>query len=450
MPKEIIPVSGLHCRACETLITDSLLEVPGVKSARVDFKKAEAEVEFTDLTKLSDLHQAIKKSGYHVGRDSSSWFSRDKSEWRDLLLAALVVLILILLLSLFGFKLQPNIAGTPQSLLGVLLVGLAAGFSTCMALTGGLLLGLSAKYSAKHPETSVTSRLLPQGLFNFGRLVSYALLGGIIGLVGTALEISPLVWAILTLIVSFVMLILGLQLVAVFPRINRFSLTLPNWIKINKNEAYSHFGAVILGALTFFLPCGFTQAMQLYAVSSGSFLSGSVIMLVFAIGTLPGLLLAGLAGSLAKGIWGQRLFKLIGILIIVFALYNLANSWNLLGVTNWFSKDASACSTQDQTAGVCPLVNPDLVQVIKVTYTQKNDIIPSTITVKVNEPVRLEINPLDSASGCMSTIMIPGLYNKAIRIIKDESIVMEFTPTKIGTYPITCAMGVKRGELVVE
>ncbi|MDR2416217.1 MAG: sulfite exporter TauE/SafE family protein [Candidatus Peribacteria bacterium] len=39
--------------------------------------------------------------------------------------------------------------------------------------------------------------------------------------------------------------------------------------------------------MTFFVPCGFTFAMQLYAMQTGSFLSGGVVMLLFAVGTLP-------------------------------------------------------------------------------------------------------------------------------------------------------------------
>ena len=61
---------------------------------------------------------------------------------------------------------------------------------------------------------------------------------------------------------------------------------------------YSDPRAAVLGVATFFLPCGFTQAVQVYALSTGSPLTAGAIMAVFAIGTAPGLLaLAGLRPS---------------------------------------------------------------------------------------------------------------------------------------------------------
>ncbi len=82
-------------------------------------------------------------------------------------------------------------------------------------------------------------------------------------------------------------------------------------------------------------------------------------------------------------------------------------------------------------------------------YTKSKDIAPSSFTVKAGEKVRLEINPIDTASGCMSDIMIPGLVEKPQPLVKGKKVVMEFTPQKPGTYKITCAMGVQRGVIHV-
>jgi plastocyanin domain-containing protein len=50
----------------------------------------------------------------------------------------------------------------------------------------------------------------------------------------------------------------------------------------------------------------------------------------------------------------------------------------------------------------------------------------------------------------MYNIKIPGLYEKPIRLLAGRQIVMDFTPTEIGEYPITCGMGMQRGLLIVE
>ena len=60
-------------------------------------------------------------------------------------------------------------------------------------------------------------------------------------------------------------------------------------------------GAFVLGAATFFLPCGFTQALQLYVLAKGSFTTGALTMLAFALGTLPALLSLSAVSSFATG-----------------------------------------------------------------------------------------------------------------------------------------------------
>ncbi|MEI6692279.1 MAG: cupredoxin domain-containing protein [Chlorobium sp.] len=94
---------------------------------------------------------------------------------------------------------------------------------------------------------------------------------------------------------------------------------------------------------------------------------------------------------------------------------------------------------------------PGGVKTFTILYSNsKRNIAPNTFTVKTGEKVRLEVNPLDTASGCMNTIMVPGLWDKPEPIIKGKKIVMEFTPTHPGTYKITCAMGVNRGVIIVK
>ncbi len=440
--KIVIPIVGMHCRACETLVQEKLAKVTGVSGIKVSTVKGQAEIEASSDINQKELEQAVRDAGYQVGQESKSWLNTKSSVWRDLILAAVVFGLVYIIFKSFNINPMWSLAGSPESLFSILLVGLVAGFSTCMALTGGLIVSLTARYSQKHPEATGWKRFQPHLYFNIGRLLSYFILGGVIGLVGSVLKISPLVWAILTMIVGVVMLLLGLQLTEAMPKISNWSLALPGQTaKILKREdkSYSHFGAGILGALTFFLPCGFTQAMQLYAMTTGSFFAGAAVMFIFALGTLVGLLVAGLATSFIKGKAAQIFFHVIGVLLILFALANIANAWNLLGVRGLIgSDDSPSVSASGQ------------VQELKTTFTLKGDINPNNFTVKAGDKVRLEIDVQDNGSGCMSTIMIPGLYNRAVTLVKGQTIVMEFTPKTKGEYPITCAMGVKRGTLIVQ
>ena len=88
-------------------------------------------------------------------------------------------------------------------------------------------------------------------------------------------------------------------------------------------------------------------------------------------------------------------------------------------------------------------------QLIKASYTRDKDIVPNQFTVKVNQPVRFEIAVNEDGQGCMGSITLPGLTNQVYGLTKGQPIIFEFTPTTIGAYNITCAMGVPRGIIQV-
>jgi sulfite exporter TauE/SafE len=96
----------------------------------------------------------------------------------------------------------------------------------------------------------------------------------------------------------------------------------------------------LIGGATFFLPCGFTQSMQVYAVSTGSLVTGALTMFFFALGTLPVLALLSFT-SFAIRARGQQgvFFKSVGLLVILFAVFNVANGLAAIGVIqpvfNW-------------------------------------------------------------------------------------------------------------------
>src|SRR3989338_267271 len=107
----------------------------------------------------------------------------------------------------------------------------------------------------------------------------------VLGLVCNAIGINFTFTAILGLVAFLVMLLLGLNLVGVF---KKHKVTLPsNIFNFFRKIEHKTFTPLVIGFGTFFLPCGFTQSMQVVAFSSGSFMSGFLIMFAFALGTLP-------------------------------------------------------------------------------------------------------------------------------------------------------------------
>lgn len=563
--KIVVPVCGLHCKSCELLIEDRLSEIKGVKTSAASFSKSEVEISYNgEAPSSEEIARAIKQAGYKVGREDEQFkfFNHDKKVYLDFALSFIALIVLYFILKVLGLNnLNINTTGSSLGVPVILLIGLTAGFSTCMALVGGLVLGISAKHSEAHPEAKAFSKIKPHLFFNLGRILGYAILGGLLGLIGSALKLSGTTLGIIILIAGLFMLIMGLQLIDIFPWSNKIKITLPKglsrFLKLDtKNKKYSHTGTVILGALTFFLPCGFTQAMQVYAVSTGSFWVGGIAMGLFALGTAPGIFGVGTLAALAKGRFAQFFFRFAGLAVIVFAILNIQSGLVLTGLdfkatpqaiisndpnvtiendvqvvkmretgqgyepnnftivknlpVKWviISEDQFSCASDlimkkydirrtlksgENIIEFMPtetgllkfscsmgmytgyftvvdggsVVNQNQIktdsqinygnasvdnkqQIINSVFTLKDDIKPNTFTVKVNQPVRYVVAVKEDGLGCMYNIKIPELYETPIRLSAGRQIVMEFTPTEKGQYPITCGMGMQRGLLIVE
>ncbi|TSC93810.1 MAG: Heavy metal transport/detoxification protein [Candidatus Berkelbacteria bacterium Licking1014_85] len=569
--KKTVPITGMHCRSCEIVLTDKLKNITGVENVNVSLKSKTATI-ISDKNISDDLvEQKVNEAGYKVGAETpKQWINLEKNNLNDLGLAFCYLLIFYLVFRYLGIsKINVGSLSNPSSLFIVLLIGLTAGISTCMALVGGLVLGISAKHAELHPEASLMQKFRPHIFFNIGRIISYIFFGGIIGLAGSAFQLSGQSLGIITVIVGLVMLLVGLQLTELFPKLSDFSFSLPSGIskilgiKKRHQKEYSHVNSMLTGAMTFFLPCGFTQAMQVYAISTGSFSKGAMIMGLFALGTMPGLLSVGGLTSAIKGVFAQRFFKFAGLLVVFLALFNISNGANLLGINLQFlrfsntnasnnsdanlpvnegdiqiikmdqisngyqpnnfsikkgvpvkwiinSKAPNSCASAlyskklnirqflkagdnifeftpteigridfscsmgmyrgwfDVVENPSAQINPQNnnitttiikntkgtidknIQILQATYTVANDIQPKTFTVKVNKPARLEIEALEDGRGCMGSIAIPELVENFDQLEKGKTTVFEFTPKNKGAYNITCAMGARRAQIIVE
>ncbi|MFH0969183.1 MAG: sulfite exporter TauE/SafE family protein [Patescibacteria group bacterium] len=449
MRKIIIPIKGMHCKSCELLIEENVSKIPNVHKADAIYKKSILEVyHYNHLNPdMNQIEESVRSAGYDIGQDEKKGLiSKNPSDYKDLGIAFLFLVGLYFILKNFGI-LSSNFgfsSANPSSLSVVFLVGLTAGISTCMALVGGLVLGVSARHSEKHPEATPLQKFRPHLFFNMGRILLFTLFGGILGSLGSVFQFSSLTLGIITIVVGAVMLIVGFQLTEIFPFLNRIKITLPKFIskKVGANrheKEYSHKSSMLLGGMTFFLPCGFTQAMQLYAISTGSFLTGALVMGTFALGTAPGLLGIGGLTAVVKGIFARRFFKFAGILVIFFSLFNISNGYNLTG---WQIGSQSAVNNSQSTSGQDPNVTlQNGVQIVKMTQSAQG-YSPKTFTIKKGIPVKWTIDAQEPYS-CSSTITISKL-NITKRLTKGENVI-EFTPTEIGALKFSCSMGMYTG-----
>lgn len=448
MNKIIVPIKGMHCRSCEILIEQSLKNISGVKKVEADYKSGKAAVFFDAksgveikefVAELSEsIRQSVKDSGYEIGyKNKLEWISQDINDYIYLSYGFLILAVLYFAAKSFGlFSLDINTENA--SLFVVLMVGLVAGVSTCMALVGGLVLSISARHAEAHPEITVKQKFTPHIYFNLGRVLGFGFLGGVLAMLGSVVQPSAGTLGLMTIIIGGVMIFLGLKLVEIFPALKEKSISLPKSISkflgINKEQKeYSHRGSFITGALTFFLPCGFTQAMQLYAVSSGSFWSGAAIMALFALGTAPGLLGIGGLASVFKGKKARVFFAATGIAVIILGWVNISNGSQLV----------FQGGPQNSVAGA--ISNSSDVQEVKMTQGGSG-YSPSVLTVEKGKKVKWIITSTSQFS-CASSIVMPK-YRISKNLVKGENII-EFTPIEAGEIPFSCSMGMYRGKFIV-
>lgn len=278
------------------------------------------------------------------------------------------------------------------------LIGLTAGVSSCMALIGGLILGISAKWNQEHSESSAFSRFAPHLYFHLGRILGFGLLGGILGLFGSVIHFSNLFLGFTTLVVGIIMVLLGLNLTNLSPRLGSFSLKLPKFLGKNiDGEDSGKIPTMITGAATFFLPCGFTLAMQAYAVSTGNFMMGALAMALFALGTVPGLLSIGFVSAVLRGDLLKKFFTFTGVIVLLLGIFNFSNGYTLL------SLGATA------PAIVSPASDSANLEVQEVRMVQDGDgYTPSKISIDAGKKIRWIITGKNQYT-CSTQIIVPQL-----------------------------------------
>ena len=215
----------------------------------------------------------------------------------------------------------------------------------------------------------------------------------------------------------------------------------------SSSDGYSHQEAFIGGALTFFLPCGFTQAMQIYAMTTGSFALGALIMFLFALGTMPGLLGIGALSSVLKGTPARIFFRFVGLVVLVLGFFNLANGYNLSGIiipSPSINFGSPATSLGQVAAPLAPVV-VNGQQIVNMTQAA-NGYSPNQFTVKKGIPVKWVIDS-QNAYTCSASIRMPA-YNIA-QFLQAGQNVIAFTPTQTGNNRFTCGMGMFSGNFNV-
>lgn len=325
-------VHGMHCNSCVVMTESKIGDLPNISKVTSNLKNHSVEIvgDFGDKTEaeiVEELTMQLKPLSYTVSVEKQIT-KKNWSEFKIAIPIALAFAVLFVVLQKIGLI---NLVSSGNVTYGTaFVIGIIASLSTCMAVVGGLVLSMSATFAKEGDKVK------PQLMFHGGRIVSFFVLGGVIGAIGSAFTLTTSATFILSLIIGVVMIILGINLLDVFPWAKKLQPSMPKFLSkhaLGVSKFNHTFTPLLVGIATFFLPCGFTQSMQLYTLTTGSFLKGGLTMLSFALGTLPVLALVSFSSfSIQNSSKAGIFFKTAGLVVIMFALFNLINSLVVIGV----------------------------------------------------------------------------------------------------------------------
>lgn len=442
-------ISGMTCVSCQNKIEGKLRNTAGVKTATVSYSAGTADVTYdTDIISLKNIIEAIEKLDYKVLTENGHPASNLGRTAGFLLLIASFYWLLEQF-GLLNLLVPSQLADTRMGYGMLFIIGLVTSVH-CVAMCGGINLSQCIPRGEAGGEQSRSAAFIPTFLYNLGRVISYTVIGFLLGLVGmliggeTSVGLPTMLQGILKLVAGMFMVIMGINMLGLFPWLQRFTPRMPRIFaqKVNAEKARSH-SPLIVGLLNGLMPCGPLQSMQIVALASGNPFAGALSMFLFSLGTVP--LMFGL-GSIVSALgkkFTSRVMTVGAVLVVVLGLAMLAQGISLSG----FSLPALRPDSQTQTPGTADdsAKIEDGVQVINSTLAPGRY---PNITVQEGIPVRWVIDaPEGSINGCNNRMLIQD-YGIEHSFKTGENII-EFTPNKTGTIRYSCWMGMIRGNITV-
>lgn len=456
-------IGGMKCVNCQNKIEQVVKKTPGVESAKVSYQKGTADIAFDpDWVTLEELRQVIREAGYEVLLEPAVR-KPDFGRTAPLLILIFFLYWMLQHSGILNLLVPSELADTGMGYGMLFLIGILTSVH-CIAMCGGINLSQCIPRSAGK-EDSRFGAFQSAVLYNLGRVISYTGIGFLLGLAGmlvgktSGAGISPFFQGILKMAAGVFMVILGINMLGIFPWLRRFQLQLPRFLvrTVNRKKAGSS-QPFVIGLLNGLMPCGPLQSMQIVALASANPFAGALSMLAFSLGTVPLMLGLGSFVAMLGKRFSAKVMETGAVLVVVLGLAMLSQGGNLSGlfysgmewnaagqqqvyaVSGEAEPDTSASETNDLGATA-----EDGVQIIESTLTGGRY---PNITVTAGIPVRWIIQvPKGALNGCNYRMLL-NAYGITHTFSEGENII-EFTPEKTGTVPYTCWMGMIRGNIFV-
>lgn len=418
-------IRGMHCPACETRLVKALSKLNGMVAVSASFPENLVRVEYNpDICKPETIAAAISHAGYELQIDQPAPAKKSNS-----LLPLVLIFGMVVVLSQYSGSL--DMTASLQGQVTYLLLFTIGIFTSlhCVGMCGGIMLSQSLNQAG-----TKTAALVPALSYNAGRLISYTLLGGLVGALGSILSLSLEFMALFTIAAGFFMALMGLNMAGFNLGRKWLRLPLPSG---NFSRPKTPF---VVGLLNGLMPCGPLQTMQLYALSTGSASAGATAMFVFALGTIPLMLTFGSLSALLSKQATSRLLKFSGVFIIVLGLVMTNRGLSLAGWNLPFSQVA----TQSTTGSALKAEMSDGTQTLTITADQ-NGYTPNILFVQKGIPLKLVVDGRQINS-CNNEIIVPKLNLR--KKLQTGQNVLEFTPQE-DNLTFSCWMGMLNGIIKV-
>jgi sulfite exporter TauE/SafE/copper chaperone CopZ/plastocyanin domain-containing protein len=442
-----IRIDGMTCINCQDKIERGLKSLMGVEEAAVSFSAGTASVTYNpSVLALGEITEAIEKLGYEVVEgDQRAGLPR---------IAGMGIIILSLYMLLRGLGVSAFATAFPLAEAGMgygmlFVIGLITSVH-CLAMCGGINLSQCIPQAAAGSKGG--DALVPGILYNGGRVISYTIVGIVVGAVGSVVTPSGRFQGAVQLAAGVFMVIMGINMLGIIPALRRFKLHLPGIFakKINRQRAANK-NPLFVGLLNGLMPCGPLQAMQLYALSTGSPVAGGVSMLIFSLGTVPLMFGIGALSSMLTKKFTRRVMQAGAILVTVLGMTMFANGWNLTGLNFNPVNSLLAAFTPPASPGGAAAAEA-FEPVIENGRQTVNSTLSAgrypAITVQRGIPVKWTINaPRGSINGCNNRMIIRE-YGIEHSFVPGENVI-EFTPHRAGKFSYSCWMGMIRSSITV-
>ncbi|MFA7637583.1 MAG: sulfite exporter TauE/SafE family protein [Monoglobales bacterium] len=422
-----LKIDGMTCVSCENRIEKKLQSTKGVSNVKVSYSSCTAALSYDEnIISINEIIKIIEQLGYKTVKSTGK-----KTNILTAFGAIVILPALYIIMSRHGAL---NIFGAfPQAKEGagygmLFIIGLLTSLH-CVAMCGGINLSQCVPQRDK-------STIAPSILYNVGRVISYTVIGGIVGVVGSVISFSGAMKGIVQIAAGVFMVIMGLNMLNIFPWLRKLNPKMPRIFAGKINEQKKSKSPLYVGLLNGLMPCGPLQAMQLFALSTGSPIKGALSMLLFSLGTVPLMFGLGAISSFLSRKFTHRILTVSAVLVVILGVSMFSGGMSL--------SEISIGTAAGNNAEISTKISEN-VQTIRTNLSPGRY---EPITVQKGIPVKWIIKAeKKDLNGCNNEILIPKFnIEKKLEVGYNT---IEFTPTESGTFAYSCWMGMIRSSITV-